>query len=62
MGCGMIGLARAVKLERWDLVWLYLVLGVVEAASKLPRESLDELIGLLAAEEDFQEGGGHRER
>ncbi len=58
----MNGLERAIERERWDLVWLYLALGLAEAASKLPPESLDELIGLLAAEEDFQGEGGDRER
>jgi hypothetical protein len=54
------GLQRAIERERWDLVWLYLMLGVAEAASKLPRDSLDELISLLASEEVSEEGGGGR--
>lgn len=55
----MTGLQRAIELRRWDLVCLYLALGLSEAAAKLPRESLDELIALLAAKED-SEGGGAR--
>jgi len=53
----MNGLQNAIERERWDLVWLYLALGLAEAASKLPHESLDELIALLADEEDSQDGG-----
>ena len=40
----MNGLQHAIERERWDLVWIYLMLGVADAASKLPRDSLDELI------------------
>ena len=56
----MTGLQRAIERERWDLVWLYLMLGVADAASKLPRDSLDELISLLASEEVSEEGGERR--
>ena len=56
----MKGLQRAIERERWDLVWLYLMLGVADAASKLPRDSLDELISLLASEEVSEEGGERR--
>ncbi len=56
----MNGLQHAIERERWDIVWLYLMLGVAEAASKLPRDSLDELISLLASEEVSEEGGGRR--
>ena len=55
----MNGLQRAIERERWDIVWLYLMLGVAEAASKLPRDSLDELMALLAADEEGDDGG-HR--
>ena len=57
----MTGLQRAIERERWDLVWLYLMLGVAEAASKLPRDSLAELIKLLAAEEPRDESGERRD-
>ena len=57
----MNGLQRAIERERWDLVWLYLMLGVADAASKLPRESLSELIEQLAAEEPSDERGERRD-
>jgi hypothetical protein len=56
----VIGLEGAIELKRWDLVWLYLAIGVAEMASRLPPESLDELIGLLAWDEESGEGGGSR--
>jgi hypothetical protein len=46
----MTVLQVAIDRRRWDLVWLYLLLGVSEAASRLPQESLSELIELLAAD------------
>ncbi len=52
----MTGLQRAIEREHWDLVWLYLMLGVAEAASKLPRDSLAELISLLAADSERDDG------
>ena len=54
----MNGLQRAIERERWDLVWLYLMLGVAEAASKLPRDSLEQLIALLAMDEGPGDAGG----
>jgi len=54
------GLQHAIERERWDLVWLYLMLGVAEAASKLPHDSLAELIEILAAEERSDERGERR--
>jgi len=54
------GLQHAIERERWDLVWLYLMLGVADAASKLPRDSLDELISLLASDDLSEEGGERR--
>ena len=53
----MTGIERAIELGRWDLVWMYLMVGVAEAASALPRESLDELIGLLAGEAESAPAG-----
>jgi hypothetical protein len=50
------GLERAIARKRWDLVWLYLVVGVAEAASKLPPDSLHELIELLAGDEGHTDG------
>jgi hypothetical protein len=40
----------AVQKKQWEVVCLYLLLGVTEAASKLPPESLSALIDLLAGE------------
>ena len=51
----MTGFEAAIEAKRWELVWLYLLLGVTEAASKLPPESLSALLDLLAGEEE--EGG-----
>ena len=42
----------AIEEKRWEAVWLYLLLGVTEAASKLPPESLSALLDLLAGEEE----------
>ena len=43
----MTPLAVAIETQEWPLVSLYLLLGVSEAASKLPPESLTELLDLL---------------
>ncbi|HEY7467313.1 MAG TPA: hypothetical protein VIB47_11545 [Dehalococcoidia bacterium] len=44
---GVTGLAVAVERREWQVVALYLLLGVAEAASRLPPESLAELLDLL---------------
>ena len=41
---------EAVQRKQWEVVCLYLLLGVTEAASKLPPESLSALLDLLAGE------------
>jgi hypothetical protein len=46
----MTGLAVAVERREWRVVSLYLLLGVAEAASQLPAESLAELLDLLGGE------------
>jgi hypothetical protein len=48
----------AVRQKQWEVVCLYLLLGVTEAASKLPPESLSALLDVLAGEEE----GGREER
>jgi hypothetical protein len=48
----MTRLESAIRQKQWELVWLYLLLGVTEAAAALPPESLSELLSLLAGEED----------
>jgi hypothetical protein len=57
-------LAAAVEQRRWRLVSLYLLLGVSEAASRLPPETLTELLDLLGgapdAEAPYRETGGRR--
>jgi hypothetical protein len=46
----MTSLAVAVEKREWRLVSLYLLLGVTEAASRLPPETLSDLIDLLGGE------------
>ena len=50
----------AIQQKQWELVWLYLCLGVTEAASKLPPESMPALLALLAGEEE-EPGERHRD-
>ena len=47
----MTSLAVAVEKREWRLVSLYLLLGVHEAASRLPPETLSELVDLLGGEQ-----------
>ena len=47
----MTGFAGAVERRQWPLVSLYLLLGVAEAAQKLPPESLVALIDLLGGDD-----------
>lgn len=44
----------AIAQKQWEVVSLYLLLGIAEAASKLPPESLSELLDLLAGEEEAE--------
>lgn len=49
----------AVAAKQWEVVCLYLLLGVTEAASKLPPESLSALLDVLAgAEEEGRRSSG----
>jgi hypothetical protein len=48
----MTSLAVAIEKRDWRLVSLYLLLGVSEAASHLPPETLTELVDLLGGERD----------
>lgn len=41
-------LAAAIEREDWDAAAVVLLLGVVEAARKLPPQTLEEMIALLA--------------
>lgn len=52
----MTGLTQAVERRQWDVVSLYLLLGVSEAASRLPPETLAALLDLLGGEDPLGEG------
>lgn len=58
----MTGLAVAVERRQWEAVYLYLLLGVSEAAAKLPPETLAELLELLGGEEEEPPARRHRGR
>jgi hypothetical protein len=51
----MTAFATAIEHRRWQLVSLYLLLGVTEVAAKLPPESLIALIDLLGESERGRE-------
>jgi hypothetical protein len=51
-------LAVAVERREWTLAALCLLLGVSEAAARLPRETLEELLDLL----EGPAAGGRRRR
>jgi hypothetical protein len=48
----------AIEQKQWEAVCLYLLLGITEAASKLPPESLLALLDLLAGEEEQERRSG----
>ena len=54
----MTPLAVAVERKQWQVVALRLLIGVSEAAHKLPPESLSELLNLLGSSppEDVRHG------
>jgi hypothetical protein len=52
-------LAQAVERRQWQVVSLMLLIGVTEAACRLPPESLAALLDLLS---DDAEGGSSDER
>jgi hypothetical protein len=43
-------LAQAIEREDWEVAALYILLGAVEAAEKMPREALDALLDELELE------------
>ncbi len=45
----MTALAVALERRQWSLASLYLLLGVSQAASRLPPESLEALLDILGA-------------
>jgi hypothetical protein len=44
-------LALAIERKQWDLAALCLLLGLTEAAAKLPPEAIEGLLEVLAAED-----------
>ena len=44
-------LAVAIERKQWELVALCLLLGLTEAAAKLPPEAIEGLLEVLAAED-----------
>jgi hypothetical protein len=54
----MTSVAVAIEKRQWQLLSLYLLLGVSEAASRLPPESLSELVDLLAGEQPRRQRHG----
>jgi hypothetical protein len=58
----MTSLAVAIERREWRLVSLYLLLGVSEAASHLPPETLSELVDLLGGERHLHARRSHRGR
>ena len=52
----MTAFEAAIERKQWELVSLYLMLGVTEAASKLPPESLSALLDLLTGEGEDAKG------
>ena len=58
----MTGMAQAVECKDWTVVALYLLLGVSQAAEKLPPETLEALIDLLGGEELLTEANRRGDR
>ncbi|MFQ6020223.1 MAG: hypothetical protein ACE5KW_05660 [Dehalococcoidia bacterium] len=56
----MTDLTAAIESREWELVALYLLLGVTQAAAQLPPEALDGLLEILDAQ--AREAGGPGER
>lgn len=50
----------AVRQKQWEVVSLYLLLGVAEAASRLPPESFNALLDLLGGEDEDDETEGRQ--
>jgi hypothetical protein len=58
----MTGFAVAVERRQWSVVALYLLLGVSEAAQKLPPEALIALFDLLGGDDLTPERTDHGDR
>jgi hypothetical protein len=52
-----VTLAQAIERRQWQVAALMLLIGVSEAASRLPPESLAALLDLLAEDDPEKEGG-----
>ncbi|HEV8574853.1 MAG TPA: hypothetical protein VGR43_09110 [Dehalococcoidia bacterium] len=55
-------LALAIEREDWELTALCLMVGVLEAAEKLPRETLDALLDEIELEEEPRRWSSDRVR
>jgi hypothetical protein len=55
-------LAKAIERKQWELVALYLALGVSEAAAKLPPDAIHGLLEVLEGLPSSEEGGTRRGR
>jgi hypothetical protein len=58
----MTGFAVAVERRQWSVVALYLLLGVTEAAQKLPPEALTTLLDLLGGDDVDPPGAARGDR
>jgi hypothetical protein len=56
----MSGLALAIERKEWELVALYLVLGVSRAAAKLPPDAVYGLLEVLSVEGGERLPSAHR--
>ena len=48
----------AIAAKEWEVVALYLLLGIDEAAKALPPESLSALLDILSGQEELDSPGG----
>ena len=46
----------AIQQRQWEVVCLYLLVGLAETASRMPPESLSALLDLLAGEDEDADG------
>lgn len=50
-------LAQAIERKQWDIVSLLLLISISEAAARLPRESLAELMDMIGGAEEGEAHG-----
>ncbi len=53
----MKALDYAMRTKNWELAALCLAIGVVEALNELPRDSVDEMLALLAPDPPVRQAG-----